>query len=110
MTAFGLPDDGDQRPFLGVQYKDYASTRPDKVIVLDRIEPGVPPTSLPYCTHGRATCAYCNEWCWLGHKSHDVVAAGEAMPMCKECAERYVPKEVKRLGNVGDHLRADGPH
>lgn len=108
MTAFGLPDD---RPILDSKLMSYeGDERPKSLIVLDRIEPGVPAAELPYCTHGRATCAFCREWCWLGHATHDVVANGEAMPICKECANRIVPKDHPVTRRIRDHRRADGPH
>jgi hypothetical protein len=77
------------------------------VVLLDRIEPGWTP---PYCTHGRATCITCDEWCWLGDKTHEVVVSGRAAPMCMQCAARLVPTDAERAGHVQDHRRADGPH
>lgn len=78
------------------------------VVILDRIELGGP---LPeYCTHGRVTCGWCDEWCWLGHATHDKVANGEAAPICHPCASRLLPKDAKPVDHVRDHRRADGPH
>lgn len=77
------------------------------VIVLDRIEPGVTPE---YCCHGRTPCVRCDEWCWLGHASHDVVFTGQALPLCKQCAHEAIPPDVRATSRVDDHLRADGPH
>lgn len=77
------------------------------VIVLDRIEPGVTP---PYCTHGKVTCYWCPEWCWLGDKSFEVVSSGKAAPICLQCATRLLPPDSKPIDNLGDHRRADGPH
>lgn len=82
--------------------------RADKVVVLDRIEPGETP---PYCIHGRVTCAGgCGEWLWLGDKTHDLVLSGRAAPLCKPCALRLIPPTARRTGHVDDHRRADGPH
>lgn len=78
------------------------------VVVLDRIEPGITPE---YCIHGRATCQWCDEWCWLGDRTHEVVASGRAAPMCLECANRILPPTGARpTDHVRDHRRADGPH
>lgn len=77
------------------------------IIVLDRIEEGWTP---PYCIHGRATCVGCDNWVYLGHTTHDVVASGSALPMCQQCAVRNVPKGAKPITHFDDHLRADGPH
>lgn len=80
------------------------------LVLLDRIEPGVTPE---YCVHGRTTCCSCNEWCWLGDKTHDVVASGKAAPLCLQCANEKLPKPSKIQGpvtNLRDHRRADGPH
>jgi hypothetical protein len=78
------------------------------VVVLDRIEPGQEP---PYCVHGRATCVGgCGEWVWLGDSTHDLVLNGEALPLCGECALRWIPPSSKPIRHVEDHQRADGPH
>lgn len=80
-----------------------------RVIVLDVIEPGVTPA---YCVHGRASCAGpgCGEWLWLGNNTHDLVKAGEAVPMCRTCVARYLAPTSVMIRQVNDHLRADGPH
>lgn len=80
---------------------------PENIILLDRIEPGVTP---PYCTHGRTPCIACDEWCWLGHATHDVVASGQAVPLCIDCGHRFIPRDHPVAGHVVDHLRKDGPH
>lgn len=77
------------------------------VIVLDRIEPGWTP---PYCIHGRATCIGCDNWVYLGHATHDVVSEGRALPICRQCAEKQVPRGVDPVTRIEDHLREDGPH
>lgn len=77
-------------------------------VVLDRVEPGVTP---PYCVHGRATCSGgCGEWLWLGDKTHDAVKSGDVAPICHQCAARLLPPDARRVGNIRDHRRADGPH
>ena len=58
-----------------------------KIVVLDRVEHGVQPA---YCTHGKSTCHGCDDWCWLGDHTYELVASGEAMPMCQECAAAAV--------------------
>jgi len=99
-------------PFI----KDVRLVRPPvtgqdmSVVLLDRIEPGVTPE---YCVHGKATCYGCDEWCWLGDKTYDVVASGEAVSLCLQCAETRLPAEMKAQGpsrRIADHRRADGPH
>lgn len=80
------------------------------VVVLARIEPGVLPA---YCTHGRATCVDCDEWVWLGDNTYDVVASGQALPLCEQCAERALGLgggSIELHGHVRDHRRSDGPH
>ena len=78
------------------------------VLVLERIEPGVTPD---YCIHGKATCHWCNEWCWLGDQTHDLVASGEVAPICLQCATRVFPPDgLRPVEHVHDHRRADGPH
>ena len=76
------------------------------VVVLERIEPGVTPE---YCIHGKTTCYGCNEWCWLGDKTHEVMMAGNTLGMCLQCADKMLPKQHPRE-HVHDHRRADGPH
>ncbi len=79
----------------------------ERVVVLDRIEPGWTP---PYCTHGRATCiGGCDEWVWLGHATVEAVTAGAA-PLCRQCAARLIPAGTRPVTNIRDHRRADGPH
>lgn len=77
------------------------------VVMLDRIEPGVTPD---YCVHGKVTCHWCPEWCWLGDNTYELVASGEAAPMCRQCGAEWIPKGMTPMGNAEDHRRADGPH
>lgn len=84
------------------------------VIILERIVEGVTPD---YCTHGKVTCYWCGEWCWLGDQSYDIVRSGDAASMCMECAnEKWTKAQAegiplpRPLKNAGDHLRKDGPH
>lgn len=77
------------------------------VIVLERIEPGRAPD---HCVHGRATCVGCDNWVWLGDATSQVVGSGQALPMCRECAERMIPHDQASFRHVDDHRRADGPH
>lgn len=76
------------------------------VVVVDRIEPGVQP---PYCTHGRATCRWCGDWCWLGTATYDQVAHQGTAPICHPCAAVHL-RASERVGHVADHQRVDGPH
>lgn len=89
----------------GVKMVSYTPGMP--VVVLERIEAGVTPD---YCIHGRVTCYWCPEWCWLGDRTHDLVSSGQAAPICKECAAKLIPQGSRPVNNVGDHRRADGPH
>lgn len=75
------------------------------VVILDRIEPGHTP---PYCIHGRTTCVGgCNEWLWLGSRTHAAVASGRAAPICHPCAARLVPAGAQLSGHLNDHRRND---
>lgn len=76
-------------------------------VLLDRIEPGETP---PYCAHGRATCVGCDDWVWLGSETERVVTAGEALPLCLDCARRRLPAAARPARNLADHRRDDGPH
>lgn len=77
------------------------------VVVLDRIEPGVTPE---YCCHGRTPCTRCGDWCWLGHRTHEVVFTGQALPLCLQCAEAVIPRDTELIEHIRDHRRADGAH
>jgi hypothetical protein len=79
---------------------------PSGYVVLDRVV-DIAEADTPYCTHGRATCASCGHWCWLGSKTHDEVSSGRSAPICLTCASKHEPPPFARLD---DHLRADGPH
>jgi hypothetical protein len=85
----------------------------DNAVVLDRVD-DIAQSATPYCVHGRSPCISCGAWCWLGSATHDLVSSGEALPLCKPCANRLVPKgplgTAVAVGNAGDHLRQDGPH
>jgi len=75
-------------------------------VILERIEPGVVPE---YCTHGKAPCLWCQDWCWLGSETYKIVKSGDAAPMCLDCATRLLPPGARPSGSVRDHRRADGP-
>ena len=85
-----------------------ALINPDRsvMVVLERVEPGVVPD---YCVHGTVTCFNCNDWCWLGDKTFEVVSAGKATGMCMQCAieinEKYpLGDPIENLGDsMGDH-------
>lgn len=77
------------------------------IIILERVEPGVTPE---YCVHGQTTCYGCDDWCWLGDRSYEVVQSGEAAGLCQECALKMIPPGTRPAHNVEDHRRADGPH
>lgn len=83
------------------------------VIILDRVSPlGIEPD---YCVHGKTQCRGCGHWCWLGDKSYEMVLAG-VDPLCMVCAEKIANEhpetfaDIHKVGNIGDHRRADGPH
>lgn len=76
-------------------------------IVLDRINEAPKPD---YCIHGRVQCQGCGMWCWLGSNSRDIVARGDARPICKPCVDKHFPPDVRPTYNANDHRRADGPH
>lgn len=78
-------------------------------VVLDRIAE-LPQDQTPYCVHGRTVCSLCKNWCWLGDRTYQLLAGGEAMPLCKQCANAHIPRDRVPATNVGDHRRADGPH
>jgi len=70
------------------------------VIVLDRIVFGVVPE---YCVHGRVQCYWCQEWCWLGSETYEVVMSGDAAPMCIDCATRLLPPGSRPKDTLHDH-------
>lgn len=77
------------------------------VVIVERIEPGATPA---YCVHGKVSCYWCDEWCWLGDKTYELVVSGDAAPMCRECGSALIPQDMTAVENVKDHRRADGPH
>lgn len=90
-------------PFVKAVVPKRAADGSGMVVILERIEPGVTPS---YCVHGRTTCYWCEEWCWLGSETYELVASGDAAGMCRECGAAYVPRGMKKLRRVEDH-RAD---
>lgn len=79
--------------------------RPGKVIILERVEPGVTPA---YCIHGKTTCFKCNDWCWLGSETYKMVRGGEATPLCMQCAIAFDEEHPGAFGdpiaNAGDRM------
>ena len=78
-------------------------------VILDIVEPNSTPA---YCTHGQTTCmGGCGKWLWLGHATYKAVEQGECLPICQPCGRRLIPPESRTpIGQLHDHLRADGPH
>jgi len=93
-----------QAQFVTHEVPDYRTTN---AVILDRIKDidGDP----PYCTHGYATCVKCDEYCYLGNKTAEVVASRQAFPLCRPCALERTSLLAKVM-QVEDHQRADGPH
>lgn len=79
------------------------------VVVLDRVQ-DLPQEQTDYCVHGRATCVGCGHWCWLGDKTHEVVASRQVQPLCKPCARALLPPDSIPVSNTADHRRSFGPH
>jgi hypothetical protein len=81
---------------------------PHRIIILDRVVEGTVPE---YCVHGRTMCMRCRNWCWLGDETKKLVSAGDASPLCMQCAAEVVPPQhVAPIARVADHRRIDGPH
>ena len=80
------------------------------VVCLDRVADVKQPD---YCCHGYAQCVRCYEYCWLGHKTEQIVTSGEAFPVCLPCMTELAAEQgltpLDAL-HVEDHKRADGPH
>lgn len=69
------------------------------VVVLERIEPGQEPA---YAVHGKVTCDKCDEWCWLGSETFGLVSSGEYHGICRECAARIIPRDMKPVRRAED--------
>lgn len=77
-------------------------------VVLLRVD-DVAQADTPHCVHGKATCAWCGQLCWVGTRSVVEVTAGRRAPICAPCATGHAPP-CRAEGTIGDHARADGPH
>lgn len=77
------------------------------VVCLERVREGEQPD---YCTHGYAQCVSCLRWCWLGDETGKIVGAGEALPLCLECAKANIPPGSAPTQHLEDHRRDAGPH
>lgn len=94
------------RPITGAWLVD--PPPPDKdgkglVVILELVEPGIEPD---YCTHGKVTCYRCDEWCWLGDQTFELVRSGKATGICMPCALKLeVPGGwgQYRVGKAGDN-------
>lgn len=88
--------DTEQRDPFGVL--QIVSSHAPHVVVLDRIADVTKPD---YCIRGKATCVYCDHWCWLGVESLRTIKRGSAVPMCLPCGQSYLTP-ASRVGNVCD--------
>ena len=80
-------------PEATVSYVEQPKGATSSVIVLERVS-DYPKGTLPeYCTHGYAECVACFELCFLGHATSEVVTAGKAVPMCRQCAMKSIPPD-----------------
>jgi hypothetical protein len=68
-----------------------------QVVLLDRVRPGTGPD---YEVLGYASCAACDELCWLGSRTHQLVASGSARPLCLDCSEGM--QGGTKLGHASD--------
>lgn len=69
------------------------------VIIVDRVGDVPKPR---YCIHARVTCCVCRQWCWAGRNSLAMLDTRLVLPLCKPCADIYVPKHAKAELNVND--------
>lgn len=71
-------------------------TTPIRVVVLERVVPGVKPS---YKTYGLTKCAAlgCDAWVWLGEETLGPVQSGSMRASCLECAQKFIPPEAKFL-------------
>lgn len=70
-----------------------------KVVVLERVEPGITPD---YHACGKVTCYKCEDWCWLGTETFKLVTDERVCPLCQTCAAEVLPPEAVRLRNAND--------
>ncbi len=82
----------------------FVDTDPDKVIVLARTADEPFPR---YCIRGKTRCYHCQEWCWLGTETFDVVSDGLATPLCMPCATKFIKGPE---GFVGHYQDAEHDH
>lgn len=61
---------------------------PNVVTVVEREKDNPYPE---YLTYAKTRCLRCDEWCWLGDKSLEVVSGGKAAPICRQCARELMP-------------------
>lgn len=69
------------------------------VVMVDRIADG-PPT---YCVHGFASCVRCDQLCYLGSETAQVVGERTAYPLCLPCAIAGGITSAKVTGHIQDH-------
>jgi hypothetical protein len=69
----------------------------ERFAVLGRVTPEEKPD---FVTTARTRCLWCDYWCWLGDKTMEFILAGEAAPMCLECATDLVPGNAVAIGEL----------
>lgn len=68
------------------------------IIALERIEPGITPA---YVVYGKVTCYGCDEWCWLGNVTFQLIQSGSAAGLCLECVAEKLP-DLEPVCNLQD--------
>lgn len=77
---------------------------PNVVTVVERISDAPDPNYLRYA---KTRCVKCDQWCWLGDKSAEVVSQGQAMPMCQPCAADLLPPNAIAFDILQNTTRKD---
>lgn len=62
---------------------NYVQPNRRALVVLQRCSDAPRPD---YIVFGKTMCYRCQQWCWLGSETLQVVNSGSAMPFCVECA------------------------
>lgn len=73
------------------------------LVVVERVREGGHPD---YCGHGFASCVRCDQLCWLGSATSEMVTSQQAYPLCLDCAHEMRDDlgKSERLGWVADHV------
>jgi hypothetical protein len=83
----------------------FVQPNPNVVTIVERVQDAPDPE---YLVAARTRCVRCDLWCWLGDKSMEIVMAGQATPLCQNCAREVTPGGLVPFDYLTNALKEGG--